>query len=180
VIDYPEASVGVCGVTSVGGIGDSVGNVPELPLEGSSPTFFGRPVADGETYNSDGAAYQIECRVSGTSSHSIEIFMRGPNHSPLADTATGDTSIEISGDIAADGTGSGTVTYRTTTSGSGTNPAEIPCTLSAVPHPQGGFYQIGDGQVHFTFNCPETIPAQDDSSRCEARGTIGMTGCSRL
>jgi hypothetical protein len=148
-------------------------------MEGDSPTFFGRPVADGEPYNSEGAAYQIECSVSGTASHTIEVTMRGPNHSPFADDAIGETSIEISGEIALDGTGWGSVTYRTMASGSGMNPVETPCALSAVPHPQGGFFEIGDGEARFTFTCPETILAQDDLGRCEASGTIWVTGCSQ-
>jgi hypothetical protein len=104
--------------------------------------------------------------------------MEGPNTSPQAGVATGATEIEVNGSIGADGTGTGSVVYRTTRGGVGSNANGPPCTLTATSNFDGSAgFEIGNGEAHFSFLCPETIRAQDDLGRCEAKGTIWVQDC---
>lgn len=170
-----EPAVGKCGVTSVGGIGDGVGNVPELPSGTAPPDEFGVEVHDGQAIEGGTGTYVVRCRIAGESSFEVSVEMEGPNHSLQAGAAT-ETAINVTGTIGANGEGTGSVYYKTTRSGGGENVPTSPCTLSAIPSDGGGF-QIDEGEARFTFFCPETTLYLDDFAQCEAKGTIQVRDC---
>jgi hypothetical protein len=179
LIDNPVSSLPACGVSSVAGIADG-SQVPDLPVGTSPPAAesgYGVQVRDGQEIPGSNGNYIVRCRVVGSGSR-IEVYMEGPNTSPQAGVATGATNIEVTGSIGADGTGTGDVVYRTTRSGTGSNPLTAPCTLSATPNFDGSAgFEVGGGAARFSFFCPETIRAQDDLGRCEAKGTIWVQDC---
>jgi len=171
---------------SYGGIGADM-SVPDLPGSGNL-TNLGTMVVDGEQSTQSNTPYAISCKITGNGDMRIEGRMEGPNSSPFLTDAGSGTWIEIDGTVAANGTGSGSVTfYTTTTRAVGPKPDTF-CDFSATPSPRklcsnqsclSGETPMDYGSMVITFNCLNMdMVAAGIASDCEADGTIVLDRCS--
>jgi hypothetical protein len=184
---YSTRSSSTCsaGLGAIGG-----GSVPTPP--GSASPSTGTLVQDGQplTEAEDNEIfYAVKCKIQGNGPYSISASLEGPNSSPPA-TNTVTTNISLSGSIAADGTGSGTVDFFTSTTQAMSPTAGSTCTFRATPSPyfvcsgtacsqtEGPNSTVPDyGEAFLEFSCP-SMTNGDLGNECEASGTIALQRCA--
>lgn len=177
LVDFPRSPTvdGVCNETAQGAIAPDPNNTADLPLAQSEvlPKDFGELVANGGTN-------AIACTIKHVAGgYNVNIEMAGPNVSPTAGSATGETRLNVTNAfIGDDGIGEGSVVVSTTdTSVVAPKPTTV-CLLRAIPDPQvAGAFQMRKGEARFVFTCENTTSALDDFSTCETRGTIWVDDC---
>lgn len=178
-----------CAVPVVGGIGSprpdsETGETgpPQLPTAGSKvpPTQMGSKVSDGQRAGPS-SYYEVDCKITGENSYSIEAYIVGPNGSEFAGKASGETSIRLRGSVnASTGLGNGIVDVRTTETGVVPPTDGTSCSLTVLTDPQDATkFRIKPGAVDLTFECANTTPPIAELSRCMTLGTVTLENCVR-
>ncbi len=175
LVDFPQSAGvgGACNGTAQAAIASDESNTADLPLAQSEilPTDFGHLVSNGRENS-------ISCTVQRVSDgYNISMYLAGPNVSPTAGSAIGETRLRISNAfIGDDGVGTGRVVVNTTNVQQ-VSP-NLPCQLRAIPDPQdSSLFQMREGEARFVFVCPDTTSSLDDFSTCETRGTVWVDDC---
>jgi len=166
---------------STGGIGatkplteNGPTGVPDLPSPSGFPSRKGGPVVDGtEGPDPDGKPYDVSCTVSGEGDFTVRAQLSGQNVSPSV-VGNKSTSIELSGTLGADGTGTGDVSFFTAEL---QNVTGKNCAFKVVPKRDGN-PDVSPGQAFFTFECPDVTMNSMVQAGCDSQGTLVLDGCS--
>lgn len=182
-----DAEPGTTCTASYGGIGQGT-MVPDLPGSGSLNTL-GTMVVDGEQSAQANVPYEIECKISGAGDLTFSGSLAGPNTSPFLTTAGSGTNISVSGTInGATGTGSGEVSFFTTSTLAVSPKEGTFCEFHATPSPLkacsnqtclGNEMPADYGGFAVTFYCPDmNMGAAGIAADCEADGTVVLDRCT--
>lgn len=170
VAEYPDSSIGTCGLPDQGGIGSPP---PNLPNADYTVDDLGEEVVDGQD-DPNGGSYEVKCTVR--SSGKMTILMKGPNYRPDP-SSRGTASVEVSGTLSpSDGEGTANVTVRTVQTGAMASQGRETCTLTALRDSDGD-PAVGAGAAAFAFECPAAVTSQDEFGVCATRGTVIVRDC---
>ncbi len=170
VAEYPDSSIGTCGLPDQGGIGQPP---PTFANADFTVDDLGGEVVDGQS-DPNGGSYEVKCTV--TSSGKLDIDIVGPNYMPDP-SSRGTASVEVNGSLSTDdGTGTANVTVRTVLTGAMASQGNRTCTLTALEDSSGD-PAVGAGSAAFVFVCPAAVTSQDQFGVCATRGVVIVRDC---